>query len=188
METSLVINDGISVEWKTIVELQEAINHTKAVDLITSYASKDIPKTWINEVLKIHSIILNQINDSYAWTYRDSPIRIQWSSRVLPNYAKIPDLMQSWEERFLQDAKDLIFVGIQAYYDLVTIHPFIDGNGRTARLFMNLILQTQWHPLISIEVEDRQQYIETLESTQLGWDYSEYEDMMLNFIVWNYNS
>jgi Fic family protein len=185
IETSLIINEGISVGWKKVVEIQEALNHAKAVSYII-WVDKDDSFSPCSEVLHIHSLILDSINDSYAWVYRDVPVRIQWSRTILPNYAKVPDLMQSWEDRLLLDTRDTVLVAIQAHYDLVTIHPFIDGNGRTARLFMNLLLCTDWHPLISIEIEDRQKYIETLEATQLGWAYTIYENMILGFIVWSY--
>jgi Fic family protein len=68
---------------------------------------------------------------------------------------------------------------IQAHYDIVTIHPFIDGNGRTARLFMNMILLLDGFPLMTIMVRDREQYLSVLEQAQTQGTYHIYEQRML---------
>jgi len=182
-ETSLIINDNISVAGKNLIEIQEAINHAKAVDYILSLV-KDISISflWQKELCCIHNIILHDINNEYAGIYRNIPVRIQGSQTILPNYAKVPTLIGQWENNLKKSTQHIVLMAIQAHYDIVTIHPFIDGNGRTARLFMNLILSLRWYPLISIDPSLREEYLLSLERYQTKWENEPYMIFMLTII------
>ena len=182
-ETSLIINDGISVWWKKTVEIQEAINHAKAIDYILSRPkTKTLNNVWEQELCQIHSHILHDIQPQYAGIYRNVPVRIQGSQTILPNYAKVPLLMREREEKIKNHNTTVVLLAIQAHYDIVTIHPFIDGNGRSARLFMNGIFVVCWYPLISIEPSQRAEYLSVLESYQTQWESSPYTLFMLTIV------
>lgn len=184
IQTSLIINDHQSVAGKKIVEIQEAINHARAVDLILERSKqKNILQLGEDELLQIHKTILGNINPSYAWVYRDVAVRIAGSQTILPNYMKIPELIQQRQSYLHSSLDHILLQAIKTHYDIVTIHPFVDGNGRTARLYMNLILSIGWYPLVSIEMAQREQYLTVLENAQVRSDYDSYCSFMLSCIT-----
>jgi Fic family protein len=153
METSLVVNEGISVPGKRIIELLEAKNHAQALAYIETLSQQiTINQITQDHILKIHHIILSGINDNYAGNYRTMPVRITGSQTILPNHVKVPDLMNQLEDRIKQTQDDPITIACDLHYDFVTIHPFADGNGRTARLLFNLVLLVAGYPLSFITV------------------------------------
>ena len=137
-ETELVIDRGITTGGKPLKDYLEAKNHAEAFRYILEVLSK---KNEISQddILKIHSIILKGINDSFAGRYRNISVRISGGSVILPNPMKVPDLMAEFE-KYLKEEKDVIKRAIMAHFKFVSIHPFVDGNGRVGRLIMNLIL------------------------------------------------
>lgn len=168
-ETAMVVEKGITVKGKTLEEHLEAKNHAVALDYIKDLVHKDRQQITQDDILKIHSLILQGIDDPNAGRYRNVPVRIAGSRVVLPNHMKVPDLMDSFSD-WLKEAsgEPLIKLAADAHYKLVTIHPFVDGNGRTARLLMNLILMQAGYPPAVIRPEERHEYITSLESAQLG--------------------
>ena len=127
------------------------------------------------EILHIHDVILKGIDDSNAGHYRSVPVRISGSVVVLPNPRKVPDLMQEFTEWLANDqGLHPVELAAEAHYRLVTIHPFVDGNGRSARLLMNLILLISGYPAAIIRKRDRLAYIGSLEKAQLGGSKSDY--------------
>lgn len=70
----------------------------------------------------------------------------------------------------------------EAHYRLVTIHPFVDGNGRTARLLMNMILLMQGYPAAIIRKRDRLSYINALEKAQLGGSKDQYLELIFKAV------
>jgi Fic family protein len=164
IETMLIVEKGITAKGKSLVEHQEAINHAQAFDYIVRLVEEKKDISVKNVVMNIHSIILNKINDPYKGRYRDVSVRIQGSQTVLPNPLKVPDKMDEFFNK-IEKIKNLS-VPEQAcivHYELVSIHPFIDGNGRTARLLMNYILLKNAYPPALIKKEERGTYIDVLE-------------------------
>lgn len=177
-ETAMVVEKGITVEGKSIVEHLEAINHAKAWDFILSLrksSKKDITE---RTILDIHAHILHSIDMTNAGRFRRVPVRISGSSVVLPNPLKVPELLGKFFDWLQRTDEDSIDVAIRAHYELVSIHPFSDGNGRTARLLMNLILIQAGFPPAIIRKEDRKVYINSIEKGQLHGDLSDYNAHM----------
>ncbi|MDR0484574.1 MAG: Fic family protein [Alphaproteobacteria bacterium] len=182
LETALVIDEGIAIGGKTLTEHFEAINHYKAFNYIFQRV-KD--KEYLGEIdiLKIHEFILNNINDEKKGIYRDLGVRIRGSNSIFPNYAKVPTLMSELDS-WLKANQNLhpIVLASEAHYRLVSIHPFVDGNGRTSRLLMNGILMQKKFPPLIIVKEDRSIYLESLEQKRLKddstlWDNFIYQQM-----------
>jgi len=174
-ETAQVIEKGITVEGKTLNEHLEAINHVKAIEFIKTLLNKKRQAITQRDILDIHRIILSRIDDSQAGRYRNVPVRIAGALVILPNPLKIPTLMNGYEKWFQTDNPDHpVKIAADAHYRLVTIHPFSDGNGRTARLVMNLLLIQDGYPPAIIRKEDRKEYINSLESAQLGGSIDDY--------------
>lgn len=178
-ETAVVIENGLTVGGKSLKEHLEAHNHAHALDLVHGLIKKKPSQLSCRDVLDIHEIILKGIDDDNAGHYRNVPVRISGSTVVMPNPRKVPDLMdefQSWltGKHVLHP---VAFAG-EAHYRLVTIHPFVDGNGRTARLLMNLLLMMAGFPPAIIRKRDRLAYISALEKAQLGGSREDYDKII----------
>ncbi|MBP7709655.1 MAG: Fic family protein [Rickettsiales bacterium] len=167
-ETALVVEKGLTIGGKSITEHLEATNTAHALDFVKTQIKRKPSEIKEKDILKIHEIILSRINKEDAGLYRRVPVRISGSGVVLPNPKKVQDLM---DEFFLWLKKETklhaVELAAEAHYRLVTIHPFIDGNGRTARLLMNMILMMKGFPPAIIRKNDRLAYIKSLEKPQL---------------------
>lgn len=165
-ETYLVVNDGITVGGKSVREHLEAINHSEAIGYLGEMIQK---KTAFSErVLKeIHHLILKGIDRENAGVYRSIGVRISGSTHLPPEPYMLNPLM---EEVFVfyKEKKSLlhpVVLAAEMHERIVRIHPFIDGNGRTCRLIMNLILMQNGYPIANIkgELENRLRYYNALE-------------------------
>lgn len=181
-ETALVVEKGITVEGKSIVEHLEAINHAKAWEFIMTLQNKNIKDMSEHTIREVHSIILQRIDMTNAGRYRTVPVRISGSSVVLPNPLKVPLLMKKFIEDLHTSEGNIVDIAIRAHFDFVSIHPFSDGNGRTGRLLMNLILMQGGFPPAIIRKEERKAYINSIEKGQLHNDLSDYSDLMYKAI------
>ena len=177
-ETELAIDEQITSGSKPIKDYMEAINHAKAFEFILEVGKN---KTKIDEdfVLQIHKIILTGIDDTNAGFYRSVRVRISGSKTVLPNPLKVPDLMKDFGSWLVQKTDDILVKALEAHYRLVTIHPFIDGNGRTARLLMNAILLENGYAPSIVRSIDRHRYLNSLETYQIKGDGNSYYRFML---------
>ena len=171
-ETAEILEKGISavISGKPFKDQIEAINHAKAIDFIKKIADQKIKHTQIKEVNinNIHKIILTGIIDEWAGKYRETEVFIKGSNVELPQPIKVPYLMSEFLHWLSsQNNSNPIQVAADAHLKLVSIHPYVDGNGRTARLLMNLILIINGYPMIIIRNEERVQYLDSLEEAQL---------------------
>ena len=123
------------------------------------------------DVKEIHRLVLAGIADATAGRYRPVQVRIGGSQFVPPPPGEVPRRMKqlvAWLD--VAEVPDLhpVFVAAKAHLELVTIHPFVDGNGRTARLLQNLLLVRRGFPPAVIRVEERAEYYRALEQAQMG--------------------
>lgn len=177
VETAQIIEKGITVEGKTLTEHLEAVNHAEAFDwVLKNIGSKK--KVNQDAILNIHRIILQRIVDNQAGRYRSVPVRIAGSTVVMPNPQKVPKLMEEFVAWLQTTTDHPVKVAADAHFKLVSIHPFVDGNGRTARLLMNLLLMQAGFPPAIIRKEDRKKYIASIEKAQLGGSLSNYYELM----------
>lgn len=176
-ETAMVIEKGLTVGGKTLVEHLEATNHVAALDWVHEQVKQSPSRLTQRDILTIHEMILNGIDTENAGRYRNVAVRISGSIVVLPNPRKLPVLMdafESWLAETVEDALHPVELASEAHYKLVTIHPFTDGNGRSARLLMNLILMMHGYPPAIIRPRDRLAYLNALEKGQTGGPKDEY--------------
>lgn len=178
-ETALVLEKGLTVGGKSLREHLEAANHAQAIDWVREQVRRTPADLGERDILEIHSLILKGIDDINAGRYRNIAVRIAGSTVVLPNPMKVPDLMADFAA-WLARANDLhpVALAAEAHYRLVTIHPFVDGNGRTARLLMNLLLMMAGYPPAIIQKRERLAYIGALEKAQTGGPKSDYESLI----------
>ncbi|MDX2083360.1 MAG: Fic family protein [Rickettsiales bacterium] len=167
-ETALVVEKGLTIGGKSITEHLEATNTATALDFVKEQIKRKPSDLRERDILKIHEIILDRIDKENAGIYRRVPVRISGSAVVLPNPRKVQTLMDeffSWLEN--EKKMHAVELAAEAHYRFVTVHPFIDGNGRTGRLLMNMILMMRGYPPAIIRKNDRLAYIKSLEKAQL---------------------
>jgi len=174
-ETALVVEKGLTVGGKFLTEHLEATNHVRALDWVKKQVKRKPTSLSQKDILYIHDIILKGIDDATTGHYRSVPVRISGSAVVLPNPRKVPDLMANFVEWLSVDEKlHPVELAAEAHYRLVTIRPFVDGNGRTARLLMNMILLMMGYPAAIIRKRDRLAYIDSLEKARLDGQKKDY--------------
>lgn len=168
-ETALVVEKGLTIGGKTITEHLEVINHTQAIDFIKDLAQS---KNTISErdILQIHSLILQGIDKPNAGVYRKVPVIISGAKHKPPQPFLVPKQMEDVMLWYNENKEVLhpIELSAEMHERLVTIHPFIDGNGRTSRLLMNLILLQNDYPIAILKGDDksRLEYYNALELAQ----------------------
>lgn len=164
-ETKVVL-EGITVGGKTLIEHLEAVNHKEAILYIEEIVKDKEPLgEW--QIKNIHAIILKSINAENAGIYRKENVLISGANHIPPNYLAVPDLMQEMVAQYQKEAHTFhpIIRAARVHSDFVSIHPFVDGNGRTARLLLNLELMKTGYPPIIIRKEDRLRYYEALDQS-----------------------
>ena len=169
-ETALVVNEGITIAGKSMREHLEAVNHAEAIDYIREFAQS---KVEISErtIKEIHAIILHGINRENAGRYRSVPVRIVGSTHIPPQPYLIDKQMEDFMIHFQEmetQGTHPVLIAAYLHKTLVDIHPFIDGNGRTSRLLMNLYLLRHGYTIVNLKGsnETRREYYDALESSR----------------------
>ncbi|MES2544204.1 MAG: Fic family protein [Bacteroidota bacterium] len=168
-ETDLVINEGLTISGKSMREHLEAINHQEAIAYIKHLMEKG---TTLNEreVLSIHNLILRGIHPEDAGRYRKVQVMIKGSTHMPPQPYMVSKEMEDFYIWYETNKNNLhpVILAAEMHERLVTIHPFIDGNGRTSRLVMNLILLQHGYIIANIkgDYDSRMNYYQALETAQ----------------------
>lgn len=175
-ETAEVIEHGITVGGKTLRDHLEAVDHYNAVLWIREMAERrSVPDE--AAVRELHRRIVLRSRPEIAGVYSTLPRRIAGSPVVFPNAAKIPRLMHNFGAA-LGHAVSSPAAAFDAHFELVAIHPFADGNGRTARLLMNLLLLRAGYPPVPVRPEDRKRYLDVLEHASVREDLGPFQIFM----------
>ena len=167
-ETQVVLEHGVTIGGKTVREHLEVINVREAWERLQS-AVKPGPPLTEDAVLNIHKVLTQGILGDDAGRYRRMPVYIRGSMDVPPNWVNVPDLMEAFASRFRTrpaDEHPLRFAA-RAHVDFVGIHPFLDGNGRTARMLVNFLLMREGWPPALYTVTDRAQYMRAIRSARV---------------------
>lgn len=186
-ETAEVIEKGVSavISGKPLKDLLEARNHAEALEFIKELAKKLQGHQFISEdnIKAIHKIILTGIEDDWAGVYRLMEIFIRGSNAQFPLLKEVPVLMKklvNWLEA--QQETHPVRVAADAHFKFVTIHPFKDGNGRTGRLLMNLILILNGYPMAIIRNEERANYLSTFDSARQENDMQPFYNLIFDSV------
>ncbi len=170
-ETVLVLNKGITIGGKSMREHFEVINHKEAIDYIKHLVKEKEPLSK-RVLLDIHHLILKNIDTENAGRYRNVDVMISGSTYKPPTFLQVENLMEEYFNFYEKNKAtlNLVILSAEIHERLVTIHPFIDGNGRTSRLVMNLILLQHGFPITNISSQNslREAYYTTLETVQTG--------------------
>ncbi|MCM3571311.1 Fic family protein [Neobacillus mesonae] len=175
MNETKVVLEGITVGGKTMREHLEVINHRDAVEYVEEIVQKGEPLTeW--QIKNLHRLVLKGIADDYAGVYRDQQVFIAGAKHTPPAHYLITEQMEQVIKWYDNEAQKLHPVerGAMLHAIFVGIHPFIDGNGRTARLLLNLELMKAGFPAVVIKVENRLAYYEALDKSHTTKDYRDF--------------
>jgi len=167
-ETKVIIEDGITVGGKPLRDCYEATGHAKAYDFMLEAArSKNFD---LNEdiILKLHKLFYSSLDAENAGRYRTYQVFITGTEYLPPASDEVPELMKMFAFELNEKSRRLhpVMLAAFAHKRLVDIHPFTDGNGRTARLLMNLILINKGYQIVSIPPIMRSEYIAALQESQ----------------------
>lgn len=163
-ETIAVIENGITIGGKPLRDHLDALNGARAfrsmLDLARARGSIDL-----DVILNLHRAVVGDV--AYAGALRDQAVYIRGSRHVPPNYVKVPSLM----EALVKSVNDTttyhpVERAARAHFEMLTIHPFVDGNGRTARLLQNLLLIASGYVPILIPAVERPRYFDVLQQAQ----------------------
>lgn len=170
-ETFLVINEGLTVKGKPLKDHLEAKDHHAALEYLYDLIDKDKKHT-VSEMLirNLHQIIIQETDKAWAGKYRNANVIIGGAKHAPPEALQVPQKMRtliSWLNS-QKDKMNIIELSALLHHKLVYIHPFFDGNGRTARLTMNLLLMHAGYPLVIILKNDRKKYYDVLEKADGG--------------------
>lgn len=174
METKVVL-EGITVGGKLLREHFEAINHRDAILYVEDVARRAEPLSeW--QIRNLHRLVLKQIDDDNAGVYRKLNVTIAGARHVPPDMLLVPAQMAEMMQWYDTEAASLHPVerAARLHSDFVKIHPFVDGNGRTARLLLNLELLKAGFPAIVLPVERRLAYYEALDKAHVDGDLSDF--------------
>jgi len=177
-ETKVVL-EGITVGGKTLREHLEVINHQEAILYVEEIVKDEEPLTeW--QIKNIHRLVSKGIDDSNAGLYREEQVFIPGARHVPPAAVLIPEKMEDMINWYKIEGSYLNAIerGAMLHAIFVGIHPFIDGNGRTARLLLNLELMKDGYPPVIIKAENRLAYYEALDKAHTRKDYKDFIDLV----------
>ena len=168
VETTMVIEQGITVAGKPLRDHLEAIDHFEAISYVRALARQQRPLTEM-DIRNLHRLVMLRSDPAIAGRYADQGryVLIESGRHSFPSPAEIPALMGDFAQE-LGGAPDSPDTAFAAHRRLVDIHPFNDGNGRTARLLMNLVLIRGGYPPVAVRPTDRPAYIAALQNAQGG--------------------
>jgi len=166
-ETRLLLEEGITISGKSLREHLDATNQKQAIEWIEEFTKKNIREI---DILMLHKLTLKGISDYWAGKYKTSQNRIIGSKlKTTPPY-KVKSEMGNLVYLINKNPQKYNTIELAAFshHELVRIHPFVDGNGRTARLISNLILINRGFPPVIIRNIDRKKYFDCLEKAHFG--------------------
>lgn len=175
MNETKVVLEGITVGGKTLREHLEVINHRDAINYVEEIVQKREPLSeW--QIKNLHRLVLKGIDDEYAGVYRKEQVFIAGAKHTPPAHYLIQEKIDQMMKWYHQEGIHLHPVerGAMVHAIFVGIHPFIDGNGRTSRLLLNLELMKDGFPPVIIKVENRLAYYEALDKAHTTESYHDF--------------
>jgi Fic family protein len=169
-ETKMLLEDGLTVGGKPIRDFYEAVGHAKAYDFMLE-AARSKPVDFSESVIqRLHRLFYQSIDEDKAGVYRDIQVFISGTDYVPPAPEEVPSLMAAFVNQLNTQWFRLhpVHLAAFAHKRLADIHPFIDGNGRTARLLMNLVLINRGYQIVIIPSVMRLDYMLALKKAQTG--------------------
>ncbi|EPJ2207134.1 Fic family protein [Campylobacter upsaliensis] len=183
IETKVVL-EGITIGGKTLREHFEVINHAEAIQLIEDLA-KNKENLSEYQIKCIHHLILKGIDDKNAGAYRNTEVYISGARHIPPSYINVLSEMDNFIKWYQNESLALhpVIRASRVHINFVEIHPFIDGNGRTSRLLMNLELLKAKLPAINIKNDRKLKYYEALDKAHYENDFYDFDMLIADYVL-----
>ena len=181
-ETKVAL-EGITIGGKTLREHFEVINHRDAIRFVEQLVQQQEPLSeWV--IKQIHHLVLKSIDDEHAGRYRPINVLIAGAEHRPIDALHVPQAMHDFVDWYQQTAMSLhpIERAARVHGEFVKIHPFVDGNGRTSRLLMNLELMKAGFPAAVLPVERRLEYYEALDTAHCTGDYTRFVALIADVV------
>ncbi len=183
-ETKIVLEEGMTIGGKSLKEHLEAINHKEAILFLEELVEKNSELTEYS-IKCIHALILKNIDNENAGKYRNENVIISGATHIPPSHLivqeKMAKLISDYQKKW--DKLHPIVIASLLHGEFVKIHPFIDGNGRTARLLLNFILMKCGYPAIIIKKENRLEYYGALDVAHVHGDYNAFINLISKLVL-----
>lgn len=168
-ETQMVLQEGITIKGKSLREHFEAHNHEKAINQLYAIVHNDYVLRAI-DILSLHGLVMRSIEDEFAGRIRNGGVRISGANFIPPSASKVSGMLDELVDFVNSNPLGLddILLATVFHHRFVWIHPFFDGNGRTVRLAMNLLLMRRGFPPAIILRNDRKKYYDALNQANNG--------------------
>jgi Fic family protein len=172
LQETKVALEGVTIGGKTLREHFEAINHRDAIGYVEAVVANEEPFS-LHMIRSIHALILKNIDDENAGVWRRFNVTISGARHVPPDALHVPAQMDAFV--YWHESEGVLLhpveLSARTHAGFVKIHPFMDGNGRTARLLMNLDLMRRGFPPIILPVENRLAYYNSLDTAHVEGNY-----------------
>ena len=178
-ETDMVLR-GLTIDQKSFKEHMEVIGHKEAFDYVRQLVSENAPISE-NIIKDIHYFVLADKKDDRG-VYRRVPVRIMGAAHEPVQPYLIVPKMEELLERYKSSEEDIVTKMARFHIEFEGIHPFIDGNGRTGRLLVNLELMKAGFPPIDIKFTDRLKYYKAFDEYYVNDNISAMADMFARYI------
>lgn len=182
-ETKVAL-EGVTIGGKTLREHFEVINHRDAIVFVEELVQQQAPLSeWV--IKQIHQLVLKNVDDQHAGRYRHLNVLIAGAAHRPPDALQVVTQMQAFIEAYQTTAQALHPVARAAWVhaEFVKIHPFVDGNGRTSRLLMNLELMKAGFPAAVLPVERRLAYYEALDTAHCEGDLEPFAQLVATCVA-----
>ena len=182
--SNAIEGNTLTIGGKTLREHFEVINHREAITLLEELVSENQPLSeW--QIKSLHQLVLKNIDLENAGQYRQLNVLISGAEHKPVDAIRVPQFMQDFVSWYQDKAGSMhpIERAARVHADFVKIHPFIDGNGRTSRLLMNLELLKAGFPAAVIQVEQRLAYYEALDLAHCSGEHSPFINLVANSVV-----
>ena len=168
-ETQMVLQEGITIKGVSLREHFEAKNHENAINFLYNIINDDYVLRSI-DILSLHASVLRSIEDDFAGRIRNGGVRISGANFIPPNASKVSNYLDELVHFVNTNPLQMNDIELAAifHHKFVWIHPFFDGNGRTVRLAMNLLLMRKGFPPAIILKNDRKKYYDALNQANNG--------------------
>ena len=179
LQETKVVLEGITIGGKALREHLEVINHEDAINYLETLLEY---KCELSEyhIKELHYLIMKGIDNENAGKYRMGNVLISGAKHIPPDYIRVPELMEKLiiNYRNWNNLNPIIKAAL-LHGEFVKIHPFIDGNGRTSRVIMNMELMKHGYVPVIIKKEDRLKYYESLDKASLTGDYTDFIKLII---------
>jgi Fic family protein len=189
-DTKLLLENDITAKGKPLTDHVMVKDHYSAF-LFLKEISKQKQKLSIDLIKQVAGLVMKNTGglvNATAGTFDTSSgdlrkAQVYVDKKYFPDYSKVEGLLLQLIDNVNQridnvSDKEVLILAADLHYNLVNIHPFGDGNGRTSRLMMNYIQMYHQEPLIKIFTEDRAEYIDALNKTEEEEDISIFRDFI----------